>query len=176
MNDLMKLVIFAVCVSLALLQDTDLAKAQNVNSTITVKPISVLKSLARSETNETTLSTPTSSHDTKVVNSTSSPKDHVNHTSGDTHPTSGGTYPTGSGMATDGMLQRSLYVAIGISTLVALYLIVRTIKTRRRRKAKKYGVIHGAASAELQPLDRDVDEEEEDLTLFDVKDAKRPLK
>ena len=40
----------------------------------------------------------------------------------------------------------------------------------------RYGVIHGAASVELQPLDRDVDEEEEDMTLFDMKDAKRPLK
>ena len=26
----------------------------------------------------------------------------------------------------------------------------------------RYGVIHGAASVELQPLDRDVDEEEEE--------------
>lgn len=163
MNVLMKLVIFAVCVFLAL-SELQEVKAQNISNT------STSKSLGRNETIETTLSTPTSSHNTKEVNSTSSPKNHLNHTNVVTFN------PTSGGMVTDGMLQRSLYVAIGISTLVALYLIVRTIKTRRRRKAKKYGVIHGAASSELQPLDRDVEEEEEDLTLFDVKDAKRPLK
>lgn len=170
MNVLVKLVIFAVCVSLAL-SELQEVKAQNISNT------STSKSLGRNETIETTLSTPTSSHNTKEVNSTSSPKNHLNHTNVVTfNPTSGSFHPTSGGMVTDGMLQRSLYVAIGISTLVALYLIVRTIKTRRRRKAKKYGVIHGAASSELQPLDRDVEEEEEDLTLFDVKDAKRPLK
>ncbi|KAJ7360351.1 hypothetical protein OS493_016983 [Desmophyllum pertusum] len=75
---------------------------------------------------------------------------------------------------TDGMLQRSLYAAIGISALVAIYFIVRTIKSRGRRKAKKYGVIHGTGEMELQPLDKHVDEDEEDMTLFDVKNTKRP--
>ncbi|PFX30359.1 hypothetical protein AWC38_SpisGene4831 [Stylophora pistillata] len=128
-------------------------KAQNISNT------STSKSLGRNETIETTLSTPTSSHNTKEVNSTSSPKNHLNHTNVVTfNPTSGSFHPTSGGMVTDGMLQRSLYVSI-VAVLCS-----------------RYGVIHGAASSELQPLDRDVEEEEEDLTLFDVKDAKRPLK
>lgn len=159
MNILLKLVIFAVCVSLAPAQEVHV---QDLNDT-TPKPALTSKSLVRNETTTTTLSTtristPTSFNSTEEVNSTLILTYHV------------------SGGSTNGMLQRSLYVAIGISTLVALYFIVQTLKTRGRRKAKKYGVIHGAASVELQPLDRDVDEEEEDMTLFDMKDAKRPLK
>lgn len=73
-----------------------------------------------------------------------------------------------------GMLERSLYVAIGISALVAIYFIVRWVKTRGRRKAKKYGVIHGTGEPELQPLEKHTDEDEEDIALFDVKDSKRP--
>lgn len=80
-------------------------KAQNISST----PAS--KSLVRNETTETTLSTSTSSHNTKEANSTSSPRDHLNHTNVVTFiPTSGGFHPTSGGMVTDGMLQRSLYV------------------------------------------------------------------
>ncbi|CAH3191734.1 unnamed protein product [Porites evermanni] len=77
---------------------------------------------------------------------------------------------------THGLLQRSLYVAVGISALVVIYFIVRAVKTRGRRKAKKYGVIHGTGSAELQPLDKatEEEEEEEDMTLFDRKDTKWP--
>lgn len=41
-------------------------------------------------------------------------------------------------------------------------------------KLIRYGVIHGTGEQELQPLDKHVDEDEEDMTLFDVKDAKRP--
>ena len=37
----------------------------------------------------------------------------------------------------------------------------------------RYGVIHGAGDTELQPLDKGVEEEEdEDMTLFDRKNAK----
>ena len=40
----------------------------------------------------------------------------------------------------------------------------------------RYGVIHGTGSAELQPLDKamEEEEEEEDMTLFDRKDTKWP--
>ena len=38
----------------------------------------------------------------------------------------------------------------------------------------RYGVIHGTGELELQPLDKHVDEDEEDMTLFDVKNTKRP--
>ncbi|KAM7451110.1 hypothetical protein ABFA07_001181 [Porites harrisoni] len=77
---------------------------------------------------------------------------------------------------THGLLQRSLYVAVGISAIVVIYFIVRAVKTRGRRKAKKYGVIHGTGSAELQPLEKamEEEEEEEDMTLFDRKDTKWP--
>lgn len=38
----------------------------------------------------------------------------------------------------------------------------------------RYGVIHGTGEMELQPLEKHVDEDEEDIALFDVKDSKRP--
>lgn len=64
-------------------------------------------------------------------------------------------------------------MAVGISVIVAIYFIVRSIKSKGRRKAKKYGVIRSAGEPELQPLDEG-DEEEEDMTLFDKKTAKWP--
>ncbi|XP_074607302.1 uncharacterized protein LOC141860172 [Acropora palmata] len=72
-----------------------------------------------------------------------------------------------------GLLQRSLYVAVGVSVIVAIYFIVRSIKSKGRRKAKKYGVIRSAGEPELQPLEEG-DEEDEDMTLFDKKTAKWP--
>lgn len=72
-----------------------------------------------------------------------------------------------------GLLQRSLYVAVGVSAIVAIYFIVRAVKTRGRRKAKKYGVIHG--NGETEPLERGVEEEEDDdMTVFDRKTVKWP--
>lgn len=92
--------------------------------------------------------------------------------------TSGSVESTGTMEKRDthGLLQRSLYVAVGISAIVVIYFIVRAVKTRGRRKAKKYGVIHGTGSAELQPLEKamEEEEEEEDMTLFDRKDTKWP--
>lgn len=67
----------------------------------------------------------------------------------------------------NGVLYRMLYVVVGLSGIVAIYFIVRAVKTRRRKsKSKKYGVIDGSVDMELQPLDND--EDEEDMTLFDV--------
>ena len=37
-------------------------------------------------------------------------------------------------------------------------------------------MIHGAADMEMQPLDKHVDEEEEDVTVFDVNTRKQPIK
>lgn len=73
-----------------------------------------------------------------------------------------------------GLLQRSLYVAIAVSSVVAIYFIVRAVKTRGRRKAKKYGVIQGTGETEFQPLDAAEEEEDEDMTLFDKKTARWP--
>jgi len=36
----------------------------------------------------------------------------------------------------------------------------------------RYGVIHG--TGEIEPLEKHIDEDEEDIALFDVKDSKRP--
>ncbi|XP_068695677.1 uncharacterized protein [Montipora capricornis] len=73
-----------------------------------------------------------------------------------------------------GLLQRSLYVAIAISAVVAIYFIVRAVKTKGRRKAKKYGVIQGTGETEFQPLDAAEEEEDEDMTLYDKKTARWP--
>ncbi|XP_067057496.1 membrane protein FAM174-like [Acropora muricata] len=50
-----------------------------------------------------------------------------------------------------GLLQRSLYVAVGVSVIVAIYFIVRSIKSKGRRKAKKYGVIGVLGSRNCNP-------------------------
>ncbi|EDO33306.1 predicted protein [Nematostella vectensis] len=70
------------------------------------------------------------------------------------------------------LLKRMLYVAVGLSILIAVYFIFKTIQTRRRKsKSKKYGVIHTTGDLEMQPLDRE-DDDEDDMTVFDRKAGK----
>ncbi|KXJ20266.1 membrane protein FAM174 [Exaiptasia diaphana] len=71
-----------------------------------------------------------------------------------------------------GLLKRMLYVAIGFSVIVALYFIVKTIRTKARKsKSKKYGMIYSSGDVEMQPLE-DNDDEEDDMTVFDRKTRK----
>ncbi|KAL9989070.1 hypothetical protein ACROYT_G003578 [Oculina patagonica] len=135
---------------------TDVASGATPNETSTTKaPSTTTQAVTTSTNGSLTSTTPTTS---------TTASSNVNVTFG---------LPEGE-KSSNGMLERSLYVAIGISALVAIYFIVRWMKTKGRRKAKKYGVIHGTGELELQPLDKHMDEDEEDMTLFDVKDAKRP--
>lgn len=157
MNSYIKQVLFVVSVAFLLRQEVSYSAAEN-NTSPTAK-----STTTDSTTPSTTITTPSSeSTANKTTNETQNSK------------TGDGTikkFPNGEN---SGMLERSLYVAVGISALVAIYFVVRWVKTRGRRKAKKYGVIHGTGEPELQPLDKHTDEDEEDIALFDVKDSKRP--
>ncbi|XP_035229810.1 uncharacterized protein LOC118201768 [Stegodyphus dumicola] len=68
-----------------------------------------------------------------------------------------------------GALQRTAYVALGIMSVIVIFFIVRGIRLRHKKsKSRKYGIITSTVSdMEMEPLDRD-DEEEEDATLFDA--------
>lgn len=67
-----------------------------------------------------------------------------------------------------GTIKRAFFVLIGITALVVIYFIVRTVKSRRKRsKSKKYGVISMPGNdLEMAPLD--ADDEEDDVTVFEV--------
>lgn len=68
-----------------------------------------------------------------------------------------------------GMLLRTLYVLVGVTTVVAIYFVVKAVRLRRRRsKSKKYGIITTPASdLEMAPLDQG-DDDDEDMTVFEM--------
>lgn len=73
-----------------------------------------------------------------------------------------------SEMYQKGTIKRAFYVLIGITGIVVIYFIVRTVKSRRKRsKSKKYGVISMPGNdLEMAPLD--ADDDEDDVTVFEV--------
>ncbi|GAB1606144.1 hypothetical protein Ahia01_000896800 [Argonauta hians] len=68
-----------------------------------------------------------------------------------------------------GMLLRTLYVLIAITSIVVIYFIIKSLRLRRRRsKSKKYGIITTPASdLEMAPLDQG-DDDDEDMTVFEL--------
>jgi len=68
-----------------------------------------------------------------------------------------------------GTIKRAFYVLIGITGIVVIYFIVRTVKSRRRRsKSKKYGVISMPGNDDLEMAPLDADDDEDDVTVFEV--------
>ncbi|WAR00246.1 F174B-like protein [Mya arenaria] len=67
-----------------------------------------------------------------------------------------------------GMLMRTLFVLMAVTSIVVIYFGVKYWRTRRRRnKSRKYGLITSSgADLEMEPLDRE-DDEDEDMTMFD---------
>ncbi|XP_033749202.1 membrane protein FAM174-like [Pecten maximus] len=68
------------------------------------------------------------------------------------------------------MLLRTLYVLIGVTSVVILYFVFRAWRIRgRRSKSRKYGLITTRGSdLEMAPLD--ADDEDDDLTVFEMND------
>ncbi|XP_077988964.1 uncharacterized protein LOC144443371 [Glandiceps talaboti] len=70
------------------------------------------------------------------------------------------------------VVKRMLYVLLAVTAIVVVYFVFRAVRLRRRRsKSKKYGVLTSAGGdMEMAPLDQD--EEEDDMTVFDVNNAR----
>ncbi|KAL4227846.1 hypothetical protein ACF0H5_013284 [Mactra antiquata] len=67
-----------------------------------------------------------------------------------------------------GMLMRTFYVLIGVTSIVVIYFVIRAWRTRRRHnKSRKYGLITSSgADLEMEPLDQDNDDDDE-MTMFE---------
>ncbi|CAN0262484.1 unnamed protein product [Lampetra planeri] len=67
------------------------------------------------------------------------------------------------------MIQRALYVLIGVTAVVVIYFIIRTI-----RRNKRYGVLSTSAEhIELAALEQEDDDDDEDTTLFEARQGRR---
>lgn len=67
-----------------------------------------------------------------------------------------------------GAALRGLYVFIGLSGVVMLYIAVKLIRLKRKKThIRKYGLLSNADDLEMAPLDAD-DDDDEDTTLFDA--------
>ncbi|XP_041465222.1 membrane protein FAM174-like [Lytechinus variegatus] len=78
-----------------------------------------------------------------------------------------GKFDFGDVLYDKSMLRRSFFVLIGFTLLAIVFFAVRWFRSRGKRKSKKYGVLATRSSdMELRPLDQDDDEE--DMTVFDV--------
>ncbi|PNF35494.1 hypothetical protein B7P43_G04122 [Cryptotermes secundus] len=66
-----------------------------------------------------------------------------------------------------GAFVRAFYVFVGVGAIVVMYIVVRTVRLRRRKSAvRKYGILASREDVELTPLG--AEEEEEDTTLFEM--------
>lgn len=73
------------------------------------------------------------------------------------------------------MIQRALYVLIGVTAVVVIYFIIRTISVgKRSRRNKRYGVLSTSAEhIELAALEQEDDDDDEDTTLFEARQGRR---
>ncbi|XP_015221295.1 membrane protein FAM174 isoform X2 [Lepisosteus oculatus] len=69
-------------------------------------------------------------------------------------------------------IQRALYVLVAVSALVIVYFVIRTVKMKKNRKTRRYGVLDTNLAMEMTPLEQDEDEDD-DTTLFDARISRR---
>ncbi|KAL8602332.1 hypothetical protein ACOMHN_022845 [Nucella lapillus] len=66
------------------------------------------------------------------------------------------------------MLLRTMYVLLGVTAVVIVFFIIRSVGLRRRRnKSRKYGVITTRGDLEMEPLGQG-EEDDEDYTVFEM--------
>ncbi|XP_061593269.1 protein FAM174C [Cololabis saira] len=84
-----------------------------------------------------------------------------------TRPNPGGMF---TGLGVDGsMIQRALYVLIGISGIGVLYFLIRAVRLKKPASRKKYGLLHNYDdSVEMEAV-----ESEEDDTLYEARSLRR---
>ncbi|XP_033120760.1 membrane protein FAM174A-like [Anneissia japonica] len=65
------------------------------------------------------------------------------------------------------LLKRMLVVLLSITAIAVFYFIFRTLRLRRNRKTRKYGVLTtNSDHLEMAPLDQE--EDDEDMTVFEA--------
>ncbi|XP_066567370.1 membrane protein FAM174A isoform X2 [Amia ocellicauda] len=69
-------------------------------------------------------------------------------------------------------IQRALYVLVAVSALVIVYFVIRTVRMKKNRKTRRYGVLDTNLAMEMTPLEQEEDEED-DTTLFDARQSRR---
>ena len=75
------------------------------------------------------------------------------------------------------MLMRAFYVLLAVTSIVIVYFVMRAWRLRRKRsKSRKYGLITARGTdMEMAPLDQD-DDEDDDMTVFDMNSQNRRKK
>nr|XP_042907807.1 uncharacterized protein LOC107456310 [Parasteatoda tepidariorum] len=112
--------------------------------------------------------TVTSNADVKVISETDTLHDLPNNSSISDTYNSTHNVPSWMVPIKSGALQRTGFVVLGFMIIILLFFVVRSVRMHHKKsKSRKYGVIT-STDMEMVPLDND-DEEEEEMTLFDVK-------
>lgn len=66
-----------------------------------------------------------------------------------------------------GAFIRAFYVFVGVGAIVVMYIVVRTVRLRRKKSTvRKYGILASREDVEMTPLG--AEDEEEDMTLFEM--------
>lgn len=81
-----------------------------------------------------------------------------------------GSQPAPGGLSVDSsMIQRALYVLIGITMIGVLYFLIRAVRLKRPAQKKKYGLLSNYdESVEMEAVDSD-----EDDTLYEARSLRR---
>lgn len=97
-------------------------------------------------------------------NKTDSKNATQNHVNGTAH---GPSTWYGKVIENKGMLMRTFYVLLGVSSIVIVYFVIRAWRIRRKHgKSRKYGLITSGADLEMEPLDQNNDDDDE-MTMFE---------
>ncbi|XP_054645791.1 protein FAM174C [Dunckerocampus dactyliophorus] len=107
-----------------------------------------------------------------VSGSIAEPKPAVNHSSGQNQSSGGVKNHAGllNGLNVDSlMIQRALYVLIGITGFGVLYFLIRAVRLKKPTHRKKYGLLaHSEDSLEMEAVESD-----EDNTLYEARSLRR---
>ncbi|XP_070765522.1 protein FAM174C [Enoplosus armatus] len=109
---------------------------------------------------------------TKPTGSTAASRPAVTNSSGANSTHSGGRSHGGlfNGLNVDSsMIQRALYVLIGITIIGVLYFLIRAVRLKRPAQRKKYGLLSNYDdSVEMEAVESD-----EDDTLYEARSLRR---
>ncbi|XP_068599435.1 protein FAM174C-like isoform X2 [Brachionichthys hirsutus] len=76
--------------------------------------------------------------------------------------------------ADSSMIQRALYVLIGITVIGVLYFLIRAVRLKRPAHRKKYGLLSNADdSVEMEAAAAAAAESDEDDTLYEARSLRR---
>ncbi|XP_074524459.1 protein FAM174C [Halichoeres trimaculatus] len=93
----------------------------------------------------------------------------VTNSSGVNSTHGGSKGPTSSFSVDSSMIQRALYVLIGITMIGVLYFLIRAVRLKRPAQRKKYGLLSNYDDS----VEMDGMESEEDDTLYEARSLRR---